>query len=69
MHRIKSQLCEVFKCTNQQLTSKGNLDKFRAWLKEHPEIEASSNPYSGEMINGEIAVKFFEFYKNKKAKK
>ena len=65
MYRITSQLCEVFDCTDQQLKESGKLDQFRAWLKDYPDQTVSSDPAMGEMINGEIAVKFFEFYKNR----
>lgn len=67
MYRLTSQLCEVFKCTDQQLTKKGILDAFKTWLKEHPEIEVSGDPYLGEIINYDIAAQFFGFYKNNKA--
>lgn len=68
MYRITSQLCEVFNCTEQQLIKKGILDEFRAWLKEHPEYQVSFEPHVGEMINGDIAMKFVEYYKNQHAK-
>ncbi len=58
MYRITSQLCEVFNCTEQRLIKKGILDEFRAWLEEHPEHEVSTDPHCGEMINGDIALKF-----------
>ncbi len=62
MFRIESQLCEVFDCTNQQLESRGVLDKFNVWLKEHPELMTSGDPLYGEMINSDIAVKFHQEY-------
>ncbi|MDD5581477.1 MAG: hypothetical protein PHY16_19710 [Methylobacter sp.] len=67
MYRIKTKLCETFNYTNQQLVAKGILSKFYAWLKEHPELTVSGDPYSGEMVNSGIAAKFFKFYKNNKA--
>lgn len=63
MYRIKSQLCEVFNCTNPELTSKGILVKFMAWLQQHPEVGVCHNIEYGERINGDIADKFFAFYK------
>ena len=65
MYQIKSQLCEVFSCTDAELTSKGILAKFRAWLKRHPDIEVSLDPYYGEMVNNEIAQKFYKRHKDK----
>jgi len=38
------------------------LDKFKAWLKEHPELEISNIPGFGEAVNGEIAEKFRDDY-------
>jgi|GEM_PF-3442260 len=38
MHHIQSNLCEVFECTEPELTSKAIFDEFRAWLNKHPEI-------------------------------
>ena len=66
MYRITSQICEVFDCTNQQLETSGLLNKFSVWLTEHPEIVVSHDIETDEIINREIAVKFFEFYKKKK---
>jgi len=67
MYRITSQLCEVFDCDNQQLEASGILDTFNEWLKRHPEIGVSHSIEYGEAINGDIADKFFEFYRNNKA--
>jgi len=55
---------EVFDCNNQQLEASGILDKFHAWLKEHPELKVGSETYCGEMVNDDIADQFYEFYKN-----
>jgi hypothetical protein len=60
MYRMRSQLCEAFQCTDQELETKGIMKKFRAWLAEHPDIKVCAEPYAGEMINGEIAAQFFE---------
>ena len=66
MYRIKSKLCEVFQCTDPELTSKGILDEFRTWLKEHPDMQVEDlDPYAGDLINGDIAEQFYEFYINK----
>jgi len=65
MYRITTQLCEVFNCTVPELASKGILAKFRVWLKRHPEIEISFDPYLGEIINREIASKFYKRHKGK----
>lgn len=62
MYRMTSQLCEVFDCDNQQLETGGILDTFDAWLQQHPEVGVCHNIEHGEMINGDIADKFFEFY-------
>lgn len=62
MFRIESQLCEVFDCTNQQLETRGILDKFNTWLQDHPELMTSSNPLYGEMVNSDIAIKFHQEY-------
>lgn len=67
MFRITSQLCEVFGCNKLQLEASGILNIFNEWLKLHPEISVSRNLERGEEINGEIADKFFDFYKNNKA--
>ena len=67
MFRITSQLCEAFDCTNQQLKESGLLDEFHAWLKDNPDQVVSYSVNFGEEINGEIAVRFFEFYKNQGA--
>jgi len=64
MFRITSQLCEVFDCTDQQLEESGKIKQFKAWLKNQPHYAVSYDVYYGEMLNGELAVKFFEFYKN-----
>lgn len=64
MYRITSQLCEVFDCINQQLEKSGKLEQFNDWLKNNPDQIISHDPFFGEMINEEIAVRFFEFYKN-----
>jgi len=63
MFRITSQLCEVFDCTNQQLEESGKLKQFHSWLKDQPDYSISYDLYYGEMVNGALAVKFFEFYK------
>lgn len=63
MYRITSQLCEVFDCTNQQLEESGKLTQFKAWLKDQSDYAISYDLYYGEMVNGELAVKFFEFHK------
>ncbi|WP_269844354.1 hypothetical protein [Methylotuvimicrobium alcaliphilum] len=39
MYRIKNQPCEVFNCTDPELTSKGILDEFRIWLKDNSDVE------------------------------
>jgi len=62
MYRITSQLCEAFGCSDRHLRSSGLLDKFKAWLKEHPELEISNIPGFGEAVNGEIAEKFRDDY-------
>lgn len=67
MFRITSQLCEVFDCNKLQLEASGILNIFNEWLKLHPEISVSRNLERGEEINGKIADKFFDFYKNNKA--
>ncbi len=67
MFRITSQLCEVFDCTDQQLEDSGVLRAFNAWLQQHPEVVVCHDIEYGERINGEIAVKFFEFYKARRA--
>ena len=60
------KLCEVFDCTESELTSKGILDEFRVWLKEHPEIEVCAlDPYADDAITSNIAAQFYEFYTNK----
>ena len=66
MFRITSQLCEVFDCTDQQLEDSGLLDQFNAWLRANPDQHVSDSLEYGEWINGEIAAKFFEFYKTQK---
>jgi len=63
MFRITSQLCEVFDCTDQQLKDSGKLEKFNAWLKGQENCAVSYDIYYGELLNGELAVRFFEFYK------
>ena len=66
MHHLQSKLCEVFECTEPELTSKGIFDEFRAWLNEHPEIEVFAlDPYADDAINSNIAAQFYEFYTNK----
>ena len=67
MFQITSQLCEVFDCTDQQLEDSGVLEAFNAWLRANPDQCVSHSIELGEMINGEIAEKFFAFYKAKKA--
>ena len=62
MYRITSQLCEIFDCTNQQLVKKGILEQFNTWLQGNPDQYVSHNIETGEIINKEIAVKFFGFY-------
>jgi len=64
---MASQLCKVFDCKNQQLEASGILDTFNEWLKGHPEIWVSHSIEHGEAINGDIADKFFDFYKAYKA--
>jgi len=63
MYKITSQLCEVFDCTDQQLEENGLLDQFNAWQKDNPDQVVSHDPFFGEMINEEVAVNFFDFYK------
>ena len=66
MYRIKSQLCEVFNCTDQELTTKGILDEFRAWLKDNPDIQVNDwDPYAGDIANSIAANKFYDYYTNK----
>jgi hypothetical protein len=65
MYRITTQLSEVFQCTVPEVASKGILAKFRVWLKRHPKIEISFDPYLGEIINREIASKFYKRHKGK----
>ena len=67
MFRITSQLCEVFDCNNQQLEACGILDTFNDWLKRQPQIGVNYSIEYGEAINGNIADKFFDFYKAYKA--
>ena len=64
---MASQLCKVFDCNNQQLKASGILDTFNEWLKGQPEIWVSHSIEHGEAINGNIADKFYKFYRNKKA--
>jgi len=64
MYRITSQTCEVFDCTGQQLQESGKLEQFHTWLKNNPDQVVSHDLFFGEIINEDIAVKFFEFYKN-----
>jgi len=64
---MASQLCKVFDCNNQQLEASGILDTFNKWLKGQPEIWVSHSIEHGEAINGDIADKFYKFYRNKKA--
>ena len=64
MYRITSQLCEVFDCSCQQLQESGKFEQFYTWLKNNPDQIVSHDPFFGEMINEEIAVKFFEFHQN-----
>ena len=66
MYQIQSKLCEVFECTEPELTSKGILDEFRAWHNDHPDIEVCAlDPYADDTINSNIAAQFYEFYINK----
>jgi hypothetical protein len=65
MYRITTQLSEVFNCTVPELETKGILAKFKAWLKRHPEIEVSWEPHFGEIVNYEIARKFYKRHKGK----
>jgi hypothetical protein len=60
---MKSQLCDMFNCTEKQLETKGILRRFHAWLKEHPELKPWDDPHGGEVINSDIAAKFFDFCK------
>jgi len=63
MYRITSQLCEIFDCTDQQLEESGKLKQFHSWLKNNPDLVVSHSVEFGEETNREIAVRFFEFYK------
>jgi len=56
-------LAPLFRCTDRHLRTSGLLDEFKAWLKEHPELEISNIPGFGEAVNGEIAEKFRDEYK------
>jgi hypothetical protein len=60
---MKSQLCDMFNCTDKQLETRGILTRFSAWLKEHPELKPWDDPHGGEIINSEIASNFFDFCK------
>jgi hypothetical protein len=61
MYRMRSQLCDVFNCSEPELETQGILERFRAWLRDHPELQpCNDDPYRGEIINSDIAVKFFE---------
>ena len=64
MYQITSQLCEIFNCTNQQLEESGKIEQFKAWLKDQSDYAVSYDLYYSEMVNGKLAVRFFEFYKN-----
>jgi hypothetical protein len=66
MYKITSQLCEVFDCSNRELEDSGVLQQFDAWLKQNPNQVVSHSLESGEVINGDIADNFFEFYKAQK---
>jgi hypothetical protein len=65
MYRITTHLSEAFNCTVPELETKGILAKFKTWLKRHPEIEVSWDPYVGEIVNYEIAQKFYKRHKGK----
>lgn len=67
MYRITSQLCEVFDCTQQQLQDCAILTEFNAWLQANPDQRISNSLGFGESINREIAERFFDFYKIRKA--
>jgi hypothetical protein len=67
MYRMTSQLCEAFRCTDRELDESGLLDEFNAWLKRHPALKVCHDIRYGEAINGDIAGKFLEFYKARKA--
>lgn len=67
MYRMTSQLCEAFGCTDRELDESGLLDEFNAWLKRHPALKVCHEIHYGEEINGDIADKFFAFYKANKA--
>jgi len=69
MYRIKSHLCEVFNCTTPELTSKGILDEFRAWLKDNPDVVVNDwDPYAGDIANSIAANKFYDDYIKKVGK-
>lgn len=61
MFKMKSQLCEVFSCTEEQLKTRGILERLEIWLKKHPEHKPWDNPDGGEVRNSDIAVKFFDY--------
>jgi len=67
MHRITSQLCEIFDCTDQELEESGILEQFETWLKLNPGQKISHSLESGEIINGKIVDKFFNYYTTEKA--
>lgn len=70
MFRIKSHLCKVFDCTDAELTSKGILDGFRAWLKDNPDVEVNNkDPYGSDVANSIAANKFYDYYINKVGKR
>lgn len=62
MTRIK----RVISSTDAELTSKGILDEFRAWLKDNPDIEVNDwDHYAGDIANRIAANKFYDYYINK----
>lgn len=64
MHRITSQLCEVFDCSDRELKASGVLEAFNRWLADNSDIVVSNDLETGEEVNLSVAQRFYASYKD-----